>query len=331
MAIEPGQTADITIIGGGPVGLFAAFYAGLRDMSVRIVDSLPQLGGQLTALYPEKYIYDVAGFPKVLAKDLAYSLIEQAQQYHPDVFLGQHVQSLSFDPASNLYTLKSTDHEFPTHTLLICAGIGAFSPKTLSLPEAPKYLNHGLVYTLLDLEPLRGKRVLVVGGGDSAFDWANELVGMTHSLTLIHRSDKFRALEDSIRKLKDSPATILTFHELKGLRGNEQLQQAVLYDNRSKDEHLIDADYVLVNIGFDSSLGAIKDFGLELKGNKVVVDYQMRTSRPGIYAAGDIATHEGKLALIATGFGEATIGVNFAKHYIDPKAKVFPGHSSDMK
>jgi ferredoxin/flavodoxin---NADP+ reductase len=330
--ISPMPTsADITIIGGGPVGLFAAFYAGLRQMSVCLVDSLSQLGGQLTALYPEKNIYDVPGFTQVLAKDLAYNLIEQAEQYHPEVALGQHITALEYDETAKLYTLRSTEGAFVSQTLLISTGIGAFSPKTLPLSNAPSYLNKGLLYTLLHLDPLRGKRVLIVGGGDSAFDWANTLVPITHSLTLIHRSDKFRAHEDSVKKLKDSPASIRTFHELRAIAGKDKIESAIIYDNRSKEQFELEVDFVLVNIGFDTSPGPLKEFGLEMKGSKIIVDSKMRTNRPGVFGAGDVATYEGKLPLIVTGFSEATIAVNFAKNFIDPKANAFPGHSSNMK
>lgn len=322
---------DLIIIGGGPTGLFGAFYAGLRQMSVNIVDSLDVLGGQLATLYPEKYIYDVAGFPKVLAKDLVANLVEQAMQYNPAVSLGEEVHSLDFDAESKTYAVKTSRGVHPTKCILIAAGVGSFAAKTLPIPNAEQYVNHGLHYFVKELPPFKNKKVLIVGGGDSAVDWANTLHPIAASVTLIHRRDQFRAHEDSVAKLKRSPVDIRLFHELKSISGNGQIQQATIYDNRTKAEQTLDVDDVLVNIGFDSSLGPLKEWNLDLEGGQIKVDSMMQTSRPGIFAAGDICTYPGKLKLIATGFGEACTAVNYAKHYLDPKSNIFPGHSSNMK
>jgi ferredoxin/flavodoxin---NADP+ reductase len=322
---------DVAIIGAGPTGLFAAFYAGLRQMSVKLLDSLEILGGQLTTLYPEKYIYDVAGFPKVLSKDLSAGLVEQAIQYHPEVCLGEQVRELHFDEASRVYSLVTPKATHRARSIVVSAGVGAFQPKTLPLPNAKGFEGHGLHYFVKDLSGFAGRRVLIVGGGDSAVDWANMLAPIAGQLTLIHRRDQFRAHEDSVTKVKCTSCRIKTFYELKSISGNGRLQQATIYDNRSKAEETLDVDDVLVNIGFVNSLGPIKDWGLELEGAQVKVDSMMQTNRPGIFAAGDICTYPGKLKLIATGFGEACIAVNFAKHYLDPTANIFPGHSSNMK
>src|SRR5689334_7493903 len=215
------QITDLLIIGGGPVGLFAAYYAGFRQMSVKIVDSLQTLGGQLTTLYPEKFIYDVAGFPKVLAKDLARNLIDQAMQYNPTLCLGEQVLHLT--QHSGLSTqdfhvvTNKTTHQ--ARAILIAAGIGAFAPKTLPLPNVSHYEGNGLHYFAAHLEDFRNKRLLIVGGGDSAVDWANTLAGLTSSQTLIHRRDVFRAHEDSVNRMKQTPTRILLFHELKSIGG----------------------------------------------------------------------------------------------------------------
>jgi thioredoxin reductase len=322
---------DLSIIGGGPTGLFGSFYAGLRQMSVKILDSLDALGGQLITLYPEKYIYDVAGFPKILAKDLVNNLIEQGLQYSPAVCLGEQVLSLHYDAATRIYTIHTSQGEHPTRTILIAAGIGAFQAKTLPLSNAREYEGNGLYYFAKSLEDFRGKRLLIVGGGDSAVDWANTLAPLAKQVTLIHRRDQFRAHEDSVAKMRQGTTKILTFHELKSISGARRIQQATIYDNRSKQEQTLDVDAVLVNIGFESSLGPLKDWGLELEGAAIKVDSMMHTSRAGIFAAGDIAAYPGKLKLIATGFGEACTAINYAKHYLDPAANIFPGHSSNMK
>ncbi|MCS7033748.1 MAG: NAD(P)/FAD-dependent oxidoreductase [Phycisphaerae bacterium] len=323
---------DLAIIGGGPVGLFAAFYAGLRRMSVKIIDSLETLGGQLVTLYPEKYIYDVAGFPKVLAKDLARDLIEQGLQYGAVPCLGEQTLRVLDDPG-NGFILETTRRRHRARTVLIAAGVGSFVPKKLPLPNEAQLVGNGLYYFVKSIEEFRGKRVLVVGGGDSAVDWANTLHPIAARVTLIHRRDGFRAHEESVRRMRHSPVEVRVFHELRSITAGPdgRVAAATIYDNRTNVDQTIEVDAVLVNIGFNNSLGPIRDGGLELEKNSIKVDHLMRTSRPGIWAAGDIATFEGKLKLIATGFGEAAIAVNVAKTYLDPKARLFPGHSSDME
>jgi len=322
---------DVAIIGAGPTGLFTAFYAGLRQMSIKLLDSLEILGGQLTTLYPEKYIYDVAGFPKILSKDLSAGLVEQAMQYNPTVCLGEQVRELAYDEATRVYTLTTPKGTHAVRSIIISGGVGAFQPKTLSLPNARQYEGRGLHYFVKELSGFKGRRVLIVGGGDSAVDWANMLAPIAGQITLIHRRDQFRAHEDSVEKMKCTSCRIKTFYELKAISGNGRLERAVIYDNRTKAEETLEIDDVLVNIGFVSSLGPIKDWGLEIEGSQIKVDSMMQTNRPGIFSAGDICTYPGKLKLIATGFGEACIAVNYAKHYLDPSANIFPGHSSNMK
>ena len=181
------------------------------------------------------------------------------------------------------------------------------------------------------VEAFRRKGVLIVGGGDSAVDWANMLADVAAQVTVIHRREQFRAHEDSVAKMKRTQALILTPYEIKAIEGDGRIQNAVVCDNRTRQERRIPVDDVLVNIGFETSLGPIKDWGLALEGGQIIVDSMMQTSRPGVFAAGDICTFPGKLKLIATGFGEACIAVNYAKVFLDPHANVFPGHSSNMK
>ncbi len=318
---------NLAIIGGGPTGLFGAFYAGLRGMSVKIIDSLDILGGQLTTLYPEKLIYDVGGFPQALAKDLAQALSQQAGQYKPIVCLGERVEKLERQGAEGLFSLHTKTTQHHARAILIAAGVGAFEPKTLPLPEAERFAGRGLHYFVKDLQSLRNKRVLIVGGGDSAVDWANTVSPIAASCTLIHRRDGFRAHEQSVELMRRGPTKILTFYELKRIGGGERIESATIYDNRSKEEQTLGIDALLVNVGFNNSLGPIKEWGLEIEGGSIKVDAMMQTTIPGVFAAGDIATFPGKLKLIATGFGEACIAVNFAKHYLDPKANIFPGHT----
>jgi thioredoxin reductase (NADPH) len=332
MSNEPhksGSLVDLAIIGGGPTGLFAAFYAGLRGMSIKIIDSLEILGGQLTTLYPEKYIYDVGGFPRILAKDLSQNLVEQAAQYKPQICLGERVLSVKREDGIIKLHTQTSMHD--ARTVLIAAGVGAFEPKTLPLPEAERFTGRGLHYFVKDLQAMREKRVLIVGGGDSAVDWANMISPIAASVTLIHRRDQFRAHEQSVEAMRRGQTRILTFHELRRVGGLETVQEAVIYDNRSNAEQTLQIDALLVNVGFNNSLGPIKQWGLDIEGGSIKVDAMMQTNVPGVFAAGDIAAFPGKLKLIATGFGEACIAVNFAKHFLDPKASIFPGHSSNMK
>lgn len=326
----PETLPDLTIIGTGPTGLFAAFYAGLRRMAVELVDSLTTPGGQLATLYPEKLIYDVAGFPAVRAKDLVARLVEQADQYRPAYHLGEQVRELHQDPESRVFTIVTDRGRHPTRAALIAAGVGAFRPKTLPLTEAGRFEGKGLAYAVRHVDDYRGKRLLIIGGGDSAVDWANTLADVTASQTLIHRRDAFRAHEDSVERMHAGPTRVLTFHELRALEGDDRLRKAIIYDNRSKQAQEIEIDEVLVNVGFESSLGPIAGWGLELRGGQIVVDHTMMTSRPGIFAAGDVCTYPGKLKLLATGFGEACTAVNYAKNFLDPAAQIFPGHSTNL-
>ena len=322
---------DLTIIGGGPTGLYAAFYAGLRQMKTKVIDSLPQLGGQLSALYPEKYIYDVAGFAKVLSKDLVQMLAEQATQYEPTICLDEKVHTLQQNGDGVPMTITTDRATHHTKTVVLAAGMGAFMPKKLDLPRIDEMVGRGVQYFVADTSGLVGRRLVIVGGGDSALDWALGLHPQAAACTLVHRSDRFRAHEDSVAKLMESPVDVRTFHELKEIHGDEHVEAVTIFDNRTGEETLIPCDNLLLNLGFLTNLGPIKEWGLTLEKNKVTVSTTMQTNLPGVYAAGDICTYPGKLLLIATGFGEAAIAVNYAKTYIDPAAKAFPGHSSDLK
>ncbi len=331
--------SDITIIGGGPTGLFGAFYAGMRGASCRIIDSLPALGGQLAALYPEKLIFDVAGFPRVLAKDLVKGMAEQALQFGCEVRLGETVTSLRKieDPAGGIghFELSTDASVYPTRTLLIAAGIGAFEARRLPLEEARVWEGRGLDYTVQDPRAFAGKRVLIVGGGDSAFDWAVNLVDLADWVMLIHRRDGFRAHQSTIRQVerlaRQGKCEIRTFSEVKAIEGGERLERVTVVNTKSKEEETIPFDAVLPQLGFHSDLGPIKQWGLDTERADIRVNRVMATNIPGIYAAGDVASYEGKLKLIATGTAEACTAVNHAVHYIDPKKKMNPGHSSELK
>ncbi len=320
---------DLTIIGGGPTGLFAAYYSGLRGMRTKLIESLDHLGGQLTTLYPEKFIYDVAGFPAVLAKTLSAELVRQAVQYQPTIVLNEQVQHLvrRDEHTLELQTEQGTHY---SRAVVVTAGGGAFTPKRLPGREYQQYEGRGLHYFITELMAFRGKQIVVIGGGDSAVDWALNLRRVTDRIMVVHRRDKFRAHEDSVAKLYASGAEIHTFHELKALHGRERVEAATLYDNRTMEEVKVPADAVLVNIGFVSTLGPMHKWGLTMDKDGIVVTSKMETNLPGVFAAGDVVSYPGKLKLIATGFGEAAIAVNHAKVFIDPESDSFPGHSSTI-
>lgn len=324
------ERVDVTIIGGGPCGLFASFYAGLRGMSVRIIDSLPELGGQLMALYPEKYVYDVPGFPKVLAKDLAKDLIEQGVQFNPELALEETTSELV--KTDDGYVIKTASgQEYPTRTVIISAGAGAFSPTKIGVGREEEFHGKGIHYGVKDKSVFAGKTLAIVGGGDSAFDWCLNLEETAGKITLVHRRDVFKAHEDSIEKVKASSVEMKIWYAIKELHGEDTLTGVTLEHTQTKEQEHFPCDAVIVNIGFKSSLGPIKDWGLEIVKNQIQVDAHYETNLPGVFAVGDVCTFDGKLKLIATGVGEAATAVCFAKTYIDPEAKLFPGHSSDLE
>jgi thioredoxin reductase (NADPH) len=328
------EARDITIIGGGPTGLFAAFYAGMRGVSTRIVDSLPDLGGQLTALYPEKYIYDVGGYPRILARDLAKELIEQGLQFGADVRLEEQVQGLERQ-ADGSFVLTTNKDAYPTKAILIAAGKGAFAPRSLECPGYDELMGKGVAYHVKDPAEYHGKRVLVVGGGDSAVDWVLNLKGKTQRLVLIHRRDGFRAHAHSMKLLREAVETgeieLLTHKEVRAIDGDVCVRGVTIFDNKTNEETHFDVDAVIALIGFKPDLGPLAQWGLEFEKHSIKVNNRLETNLPGIYAAGDIAYYEGKLELIATGFSEAAMAVNHAVHSINPTARYNPGHSTNLK
>ncbi|MFD1360810.1 NAD(P)/FAD-dependent oxidoreductase [Lentibacillus salinarum] len=321
--------SDITIIGGGPAGLFAAFYGGLRNASVTILESLPHLGGQLTALYPEKYIYDVAGFPKVKAQDLVDNLVDQMSYFENDIFLDNVVTDLEVQD-DGIIKLMTNQGEHFTKSVIITGGNGAFSPKKLALTDAERFESTNLHYFVDDMNKFRDQNVIICGGGDSAVDWALMLEPIANEVTIVHRRDKFRAHEHSITELMNSSVNVRTpFVPKELLSSGNQIESVFLEKVKEEDvKEIIKVDQVLVNYGFSSSLGPIKNWGLDIEKNSIVVNSRMETNIPGVYAAGDICTFEGKVKLIATGFGDAPTAVNNAMSYINPEARIQPKHST---
>lgn len=317
---------DLLVVGAGPAGLFAAYYAGFRGMSVAVADALPEPGGQITAMYPEKMIFDVAGFPAVRGRDLVAGLVEQASQYNPVYLLGRAAANLSTEEDGFLVRLGGSER-VRARAVLITAGIGEFSPRPL--PAAEGWTGRGVVHFIPDLSAHSGHNVVVVGGGDSAFDWALALHPVARSVTLVHRRNRFRAHPGLVRKVTDLGIPVITPAEIAEIRGDEEgvREVEITVDGR---RDVLPAQTVVAALGFTADLGPITEWGLELEKRAIRVDSSMRTNRPRIYAAGDVATYPGKVKLIATGFGEAATAVNNIAVELDPEAHLFPGHSSDQ-
>jgi thioredoxin reductase (NADPH) len=315
---------DLTIIGAGPTGLFATYYAGFRGMRVAVVDSLPELGGQITAMYPEKQILDVAGFPSVKGRDLVEGLVEQANTADPTYLLGNTAVALEGDDESLTVTLDD-DTQVTSKALLITAGIGTFSPRPL--PAGEGWLGRGMEFFVPSFAPYAGKDVVIVGGGDSAFDWALHLEPIARSVTLVHRRDAFRAHQRTVAQVRASSARILTNAEVVELRGATTVEEAEL--KVDGETMVIPTQAVVAALGFVADLGPLQSWGIETAKRHIVVDQTMRTSRERVYAAGDVTDYPGKVRLIAVGFGEAATAVNNLAPVVDPHAHVFPGHSSE--
>ncbi|HEY5490793.1 MAG TPA: NAD(P)/FAD-dependent oxidoreductase [Gemmatimonadaceae bacterium] len=327
------ELRDLTIIGAGPTGLFALFYAGMRGATAQIIDALDQPGGQLAALYPEKVIFDVAGFPEILAKDLVAALERQASRFGHPIHCGQTVTGL--DTEDGHFVLRTATDEFPSKSIVIAAGIGAFSPRRLPQACAEPWYGQGIEDRVLDPSRFAGAHVVIVGGGDSAFDWAHQLQGRAASVTLVHRTDRFRAHHATVEAVQADVAAgrtaMFTFHELHDIHATDgRLHELELRNVKAKTTVRVRCDVVLPMLGFVSDLGALNQWGLTLDKDEIVVNSQMETGRAGIYAAGDITTYPGKLKLIATGFADAAVAVNQAVHFVYPKKKINPGHSSNL-
>jgi ferredoxin/flavodoxin---NADP+ reductase len=326
------ELSDIMIIGAGPCGLFASYYAGFREMKTVILDALPEAGGQLAVLYPEKYIFDVPGYPEILAKDLVAQLIAQASRYNPRMVLGERATDLVRN-ADGSYTVYTDKKGYLTKAILVTAGVGSFSPNKLNITNQEKFEGNGIYYFVKHKSFFQDKNLLIVGGGDSAVDWALNLKDVTKSIVLIHRRDQFRAHEQSVKECYNCPQiSVRTFTELRSVDGDASgVKIATIFDNRTTKEETIPVDCILINIGFKANLGPIANWGIQMENRAIKVNGKMETNLPGVFAAGDIAAQSDsvKLNLITTGFAQAALAVNVAKKYVDPKAQLFPGHSSE--
>ncbi len=321
---------DITIIGGGPVGMFAAFYGGMRNAKVKIIESLPQLGGQLSMLYPEKDIYDIAALPVVKGQELIDNLSVQISRFDPTICLEEEVINVVKND-NGIFELTTTNSVHYSKAIIITAGNGAFQPRRLELEHADNYEGKTLHYYVNNIEQFKNRTVAICGGGDSAVDWALALEPIAKKVYLIHRRNKFRALEHSVSLLNQSSVEVITPYIPVALIGTPpHIKSIQLKEVRGESEKELEIDNFLINYGFTSSIGPMKNWGFEVKRNEIPVNTKMETTVPGIYAAGDICTYEGKIKLIATGFGEAPTAINNAMSYINPDERVQPMHSTSL-
>ena len=306
---------DITVIGAGPVGLITAFWAGMREASARIIDSLPEIGGQLTTLYPEKWIFDVP----VLLETTAHNVV-----YEPD----------PTDPEREVIRLETDAGDLLTRTVVIAGGHGAFEPKRLPGFDMAPWEGRGAHYLVGEKAAFAGKNVVIVGGGDSACDWVVNLLDTAERITLVHRREEFRAHEATVAEVRAAAAAgqvdLRTPYEIKGVEGNGQIERITLsHAEDDSDEVELACDAVLLQLGFKTALGPLKQWPLEIQKGAIVVDALMKTSMDGVWAAGDITTFDGKLKLIATGFAESAIAVAQAVHHIRPEMRLQPKYSTN--
>lgn len=320
---EQHEVYDVTIIGGGPVGLFTAFYSGMREMKTKIIEYLPFLGGKVPYFYPEKVIRDIGGIANISGEKLTDQLIEQAMTFNPTIVLGEqclHVEKLH-DGTFILTSDNGAKHY--TRTIIIATGFGTLKSTKLELPNASQFEEKSLDYTIKRLESYRGKRVLLSGGGNSAVDWANELESVADQVTLVYRKTAFAGIESNITKMKNSSVDVKTPYFVDSLKGDGgQISSAFVKNLQTNEVEELEIDGLIVNHGFEIDLGPIADWGMDMEGGTIKVNGEMATSIPGMFAVGDIANYNHKLQLIAGGFNEGPIAVNSAKLHIHPEEEL---------
>lgn len=320
------REVDLLIVGAGPTGLYGAYYAGFRGLTVAVMDSLPEPGGQVSALYPEKRIYDVAGLPGVRGQTLVDNLLEQVAPFSPVYLLGHQAEAIEHCADGGVTVLSAQGETVWAGAVVITGGVGSFWPRPL--PCGTEYEGLGLSYFVPRLDDLRGMDAVVVGGGDSAVDWALALQGVANSVTLVHRRSNFRAHEHSVEQLRKSPTRLVLDAEVSALHGVGRVEGARITVKGSSDVFEVPAQAVIAALGFKADLGPLERWGLTLDRRRVVVDTTMHTGIDRVFAAGDITAYPGKVKLISVGFGEAALAVNNAATALRPGSSLEPGHST---
>ena len=318
---------QVLIVGAGPVGLFGAYCAGFRGLRTVLVDALPQCGGQITALYPEKEIRDIAAVRGTRGRDVVTALKDQADAFGPTYLLGRQAVELAHSPEGRPQVTLSDGTMVDTGAVVLTAGIGTFTPR--SLPGAEEFVGRGLSYFVPDPAEHSDCDVLVVGGGDSAVDWALALQPIARSVTLVHRRGTFRAHVASVRELRTCGVDIVINAQVEALVGDDRLSQVHLRVDGEDESRVLKVDAVVAALGFISNLGPLADWGVELDRRTILVDTRMCTNVDRVYAAGDVTSYPGKVRLMSVGFGEVATAVNNAAVALDPALSLFPGHSTE--
>ena len=331
------EIRDITVIGAGPVGLSTAFWAGMREASSRIIDSLPEIGGQLTTLYPEKWIFDVPGHPKILARDLVELHRRQTlEQFDVPVHLETTAETISWEGEGDdrLVVLHTDKGELRSRTVIVAGGHGAFEPKKLPGYDLTPWEGRGAHYLVGEKKAFQGKRVMIIGGGDSACDWVVNLLDTAERVSLVHRREGFRAHEATVKEVMDAGESgridIHVPYQVKEVTGNGAIESVRLFHTDDEAQEIeVPCDALLLQLGFKTQLGPLKEWGFEISKGAIQVDQLFRTSLERVWACGDITSFDGKLKLIATGYAEAAIAVAQAVHHIRPEMKIQPKYSTN--
>lgn len=327
---HPTLNTDVLIVGAGPTGLYGAYYAGFRGLSTVVVDVLPQPGGQVMALYPEKQIRDVAAIPSIRGRDFVAALEEQAAPFQPTYLLGRQAVTLTHESPEQLAVELDDGTVVRAGAVVLTGGIG--TPRPRPLEAGADWIGTCLSYFVVDPEAHRNQDVVIVGGGDSALDWADALASIARSITLVHRRANFRGHAATLARVRaQENITIVVDSEVTAFHGDAEAGrlEKVTIRHASGDEQLVAADHTIAALGFISDLGPLRDWGLALRGRSVDVDRAMRTNLPRVYAAGDLADYDGKVKLMSVGFGEVGLAMNHVAVDLDPDLTLFPGHSTD--
>ncbi|TKH38904.1 thioredoxin reductase [Paenibacillus polymyxa] len=326
---------DVTIIGGGPAGMYTAFYSGMRDMKTKLIEAKHELGGRMR-IYPEKMIWDVGGVTPILCEKLIDQLEQQAKTFEPTIVLGQQITGLDRQEDGTFLLTSATGEQHWTRTIVLAVGYGILKMAKLEIEGADRYEVTNLHYTVQELEPFRDKHVLISGGGNSAVDWANELESIAASVTVVHRRDHFGGHEKNVARMKSSSVRVLTPYAVGQLHSNngETIEQVTINHVDSGETEMLNVDAVIVNHGLKSDFGPLRDWGLDMGEWHARVSDKLETNLPGIFAAGDFVEYGSKLYLIAGTFTDAALALNSAKLYIDPtadKAAYVSSHNSRFK
>ncbi|MGN7761685.1 NAD(P)/FAD-dependent oxidoreductase [Paenibacillus sp. 22594] len=312
---------DVTIIGGGPAGMYTAFYSGMRDLKTKLIEAKDELGGRML-IYPEKMIWDVGGVTPILCRKLIDQLAEQARTFDPTIVLGQQIIAQERQEDGTYILTSAGGEQHWTRTIILTIGYGILQMAKLEIEGADRYEVTNLHYTVQELEPFRGKRVLISGGGDSAVDWANELEPVAASVTIVHRREQFGGHEKNIARMKASsvqvrvPYTVSQLHSSNG----EKIDQVTISHMESGECEQLEVDAVIVNHGLKSDFGPLKDWGIDMGEWCANVSGRLETNLPGVFAAGDFVDYSSKVRLIAGTFTDAVLALNSAKLYLDPEA-----------